>query len=144
MAFKHPLDPPLQWSAAASAGKLVAQGILAVEDILPDLIEASINAGYRGHRHGLRARLTWQLRETAEYWRRERDQIDVYIRRELAPMFDALAPALDIIRAAHAINEQSNEPLLRPEVVTVIETEMGRRIAAFNRQSQTRGRRNAR
>jgi hypothetical protein len=134
MAFSHRLDPPLQTAAARAAGKLVAQGILAEDDILPDLITAAIKAGYRGHRHGLQARLTWALRESADYWRRERDRAEFVIRRELAPMLDALEEGLAIIRQGHAINERLAEPLLRREVLAVVESEMSFRIAAFDRQ----------
>jgi hypothetical protein len=152
MAFSHPLDPPIQTAAANAAGKLVAQGILAEADILPELIAAAIKAGYRGHRHGLQCRLTWALRDSADHWRRERDRAEFLTRRELAPMLDAWEDAAPIFRAGHAINERLKEPLLRCEVVAVIESEMAVRLDLDDqeqaRQSSTRQmrrrRRNAR
>lgn len=138
MAFSHPLDPPLQTAAATAAGKLVAQGILAEADVLPELIAAAIRAGYRGHRHGLQCRLTWAIRDSADDWGRQRDRAEFLIRRELAPMLDAWEEATAIIRQGHAINERLNEPLLRREVMAVVEAEMAVRLAAFDRQSRTR------
>lgn len=138
MAFSHRLDPPVQTAAASKAGKLVAQGILAEADILPKLIEAGIAAGYQGDRSGLQCRLTWAIRDSAEHWGRQRDRAEFLIRRELAPMLDAWEEAHIIIRQGHAINEGLSEPLLRREVLAVVEAEMAVRLAAADRQSRTR------
>jgi hypothetical protein len=143
MAFSHPLDPPIQTAAASAAGKLVAQGILAEDDILPELITAALRAGYRGHRHGLQCRLTWALRDSADHWRRERDRAEFVIRRELAPMLDAWEEAVAIFRAGHAINERLQEPLLRCEVVGVVESEMAVRLDHLDRIERQQARQSA-
>jgi hypothetical protein len=44
MAFPHHLDPPVQWAAAGSCGKLFAQGILEARDMVPQLLAAEPHA----------------------------------------------------------------------------------------------------
>ncbi|MBX6382098.1 MAG: hypothetical protein IRZ07_03855 [Microbispora sp.] len=130
MAIKHPLDPPVQWAAAATCGKLVAQGILSVEDIVPKLLEAAIRAGYRGDRSGLQTRLSWHVRDNADHWSRERDRVEFLIRRGIAPLLAEWAEPIQILRAAHAINEKHQEPLLRREVKDLVAAEMAARLRA--------------
>lgn len=145
MAIKHPLDPQTQWDAAARCGKLVAQGILTAEDIVPQLVDAAVRAGYRADRVGLQSRLTWHVTETADHWRRERDRTEFVLRRELQPMLAAFADGQAILKAAHALNDQAHAPLLSSEVKAVVEAEMAALIATLRRQTpQTRRRRHAR
>lgn len=112
----HRLDPPIQTQAARTFGKLIAQGIVAYDDVLPDLYRAAIKAGYTGDRRGLRTRLAWHLREAADFWQIERSKADWPIREAIAPLVEAREPAEAIMARAHAANEARGEPLLRSEV----------------------------
>jgi hypothetical protein len=145
MAFKHPLDPPIQWAAAATFGKLIAQHLVDPEDVLPQLVEAAVKAGYTGDRSGLQARLIWHVTDTVDHWSRERDRVEYVIRRELAPMLAALADGQVILRSAQDINEREHEPLLRREVQAIVEAEMAALIMTMRRSSPiNRRRRHAR
>lgn len=140
MAVPHRLDPPAQTEAARTFGKLIAQGIVAYDDVLPDLYRAAIKGGYTGDKRGLRTRLAWHLRETADHWRLQRSMAVRVISDELVPMLDALAEGIEIVRAGHDINERLGEPLLRSEVVALIEAQMAARMAALAPQPKGRRR----
>jgi hypothetical protein len=147
MTAPHRLDPPVQMAAAGTAGKLVAQGILAVEDIVPDLYRAAIRAGYSGDRRGLRCRLFWRVRESAEHWGWERDRAAWLIRQDAFPRAEAWADPDEITRFAHKINENRGEALLRSEVVAVVDEVLEdrlRRDAAARSKNKKRGRRHVR
>jgi hypothetical protein len=145
MAFKHPLDPQTQWDAATTAGKLVAQGVIAKADVLPQLFDAAIRAGYTGDRRGLRSRLTWHLTEVTSYWRGVREKTERMMRQELITLLASFADGTDILDTAHKINEGANEPLLRFEVKRVVEEEIAKLLAAMQPPTQKkRGRRYAR
>ena len=85
MAFKHPLIPELQWQAAATCGKLVAQGVLEWREPIDGLMEAAIRAGYRGSKPGLRTHLSWQVRDIAGHWRLARSRTAYQINQALWP-----------------------------------------------------------
>ena len=143
----HRLDPPVQWAAAGTAGKLVAQGILAVDDIVPDLYRAAIRAGYTGDRRGLRCRLFWRVRESADHWRMERDRAEALIRQDAFPRAEVWTDPDEITDHAHAINEARGEPLLRREVVALVDEVLEailRRLAWEQSRNKKRGRRNVR
>ena len=143
----HRLDPPAQMAAAGTAGKLVAQGILTVADIVPDLYRAAIRAGYSGDRRGLRCRLFWRVGEAADHWRMERDRAEALIRQDAFPRAEAWTDPDDITRHAQAINESRGEPLLRSEVVAVVDGVLEailRRLAWEQSKNKRRGRRHVR
>lgn len=124
MAFKHPTDPPTQWGAAEKAGKLVAQGLLTVEDFLPQLMEAAIKQGFDGDLRGTQSRLAWHMRDVALMWEGRRSECDRRIKREIAPLIEGWAAAEDILALAHSINEDADEPLLRSEVKRTVAGEL--------------------
>jgi hypothetical protein len=145
--MQHRLDPPVQWAAAGTAGKLVAQGILAVEDIVPDLYRAAIRAGYSGDRRGLRCRLFWRVREVADHWRMERDRAVWLIQQDAQPRAEAWTDPDEITDYAHAINERRGEPLLRREVVAAVDEVLEailRREAGTQTKNKKRRRRHVR
>ena len=138
----HRLDPPAQTEAARRLGKLMAQGIVSYDDVLPQLVDAAVKlGGYSGCLSGLQSRLAGTLRECADHWRIERSKAEWVVRRELTPMLDALAEGLVILRAAHATNERLGEPLLRSEVMAIVEAEMAARMALMAPAPQPKGRR---
>lgn len=138
MAFRHPLIPPQQWAAAGSCGKLIAQGILAAEDVLPELCRAAMRAGYKGDLRGLRTHIAWHLADTADHWRRERDRAEFLIRRGIGPLLELLAEGSEILAKADAINTEAGEPLFWREVRAIVSEEMAATIA---KQSRTPARR---
>lgn len=141
MAFRHRLDSPVQWAAAGSCGKLVAQGILEARDMVPQLLAAAVRAGYDGDLLGLQSRITWEINDNADVWRRERDRTEFLIRRALQPMLEAWADANEIFREADAVNEQRGAPLLWREVTAIVE---GQLAFAIERRVRTSRRRHVR
>lgn len=137
MAFKHHLDPPTQWAAGATAGKLVAQGVLDGADIVGKLVEAAVKAGYKGDLRGLRVRMTWQVADNANAWGMQRDRTDWTIRRGISDLLAQWAEPITILRHAHHINEQAGEPLLRSEVKRLVAEEM---TEALKRRARSRRR----
>lgn len=144
MAFKHPLDPQTQWDAAARCGKMVAQSILAAEDVIPALLDAAVKAGWKGDLCGLQARLTWHVTDTADHWRRERDRTEYLIRNDIAPKIQARAPGAEILSAAQATNDRQGQPYTNREVWRLVNEILGEAIARMDQQVRQRGRRNAR
>lgn len=116
MTFRHPLDPQTQWDAAATCGKLVAQGVLDVADIVPQLIEAAVRAGYAGDLSGLQSRLTWHVRANEQHWQQRRGQTRWRITQAIAPQLETRAPSAAILAEAQAINDADGSPLLPREV----------------------------
>jgi len=96
-----------------------------------------MRAGYEGEPSGLRARLAWNVADVADAWRSRRDRMEFRIRRAIAPLLSRRAPAMEIVRTAHALNERDDEPLLRREVQSIVAEEM----AAFLRHRARRPRR---
>lgn len=138
--------PEKQLIAADALGKLLAMRILELEDCLPELVEAAINAGYRGHRGGLRITLSWRVQDSRRQWELKRDQAVWDIHWALKPLFEVRAPSQTLLATAHAVNRDARGPLLGREVVAVVEDEVGfflRRHANGKRRHMTGGRRNA-
>jgi len=137
MAFKHPTDPPTQWGAAEKAGKLVAQGLLTVEDFLPTLMAAAVKQGFKGDASGTQARLAWHMRDVADAWGIRRNECSRRIRKGIAGLLAEWAPHEEILAEAHAINEADDEPLLRSEVKRLVAGEMAE-FMRFNARKRRR------
>lgn len=144
MAVPHKSDPPIQWAAAASCGKLVAQGLVEIRDIVQALIDAAKEDAWQGDLSGLQARLTWQVTDTADHWCRVRDRTEYLIRNALGPLIEARAAGADILAAAHAVNEQQDEPFTSREVWRLVNEILEEAMARIDRMAKQRGRRNAR
>lgn len=132
--------PPKQQAAAASFGKLVALRIVESKDAVESLYAAAMKAGYQGDEAGLRTRLWWIVRDTAEEWRITRIRSEYALRKHLAPMLDARAPSLEIWREAVAFADTAGEPFLRHEIRQIIEEEMHMRLAPSRTKRRTYGR----
>lgn len=130
--------PLTQSQAAASFGKLVALGAIESKDAVESLYCACIKAGYRGDEAGLRTRLWWIVRDTADEWRVRRIQAEYKLRKEIAPLLDARAPSWSILSAAHAASAALDSPFLRHEVLAIVQEEMVMRQAV--RRGKSRGR----
>lgn len=135
--------PPIQEAAAATFGKLVAQGVVESKDAVESLYEAAIKAGYQGDQAGLRTRLWWRVRDNADEWHNRRIRADVLIRRDLAPMLDAepRIPAMEIWREAQRQNARHGEPFLSTELFSLVDDEMGVRLARDKARRRHYGRR---
>lgn len=112
-------------AAAASMGKMVAQGLLERADALDSLCRAAFPKARPGaDLRGLRTRLAWALNDSAEALCQARHRAEFDLRRALRPLFGQRADALTIIRHAHNINERQGASLLRREVVAIVGEEM--------------------
>lgn len=140
MTFPHHLDPPGLWDACADAAVLVAQRILAPDDVVASLHDAAVCGGYAGDIRGLRTRILWAVRDGAEAWGFRRDRAEWDIRRGLGPLLEARAPAAVILAEAERINAAAGHPLLRPEVAEVVKEAMR---AKLRRAAGARRRRHA-
>lgn len=139
-----PQIPPVQWGAAERCGKLAAQGILEVDEVVPLLYRAAIRAGYAGDRRGLRTRLFWRVRQVAEHWRLERDRAEWVIRRAVAPLVEAWSPGAEIDAAAQHANEGAGGPLLRHEVRHLVGDILDAAVTERRRSVSRGSRRNGR
>lgn len=138
MAHRHPQDPEHGWKSAEMAGKLVAQGVLEARDIRDKIVEHAKERGDRiGDPDGFALRVLWHITDTAEHWRRERDKAEWLIRERTAPLIADWAHPEEILRAAHACNDELGSPLLRAEVRDVVGGELA---AAVQKQSRVRRR----
>lgn len=125
MAFAHPHDPKTQWQAAETFGKLVAQGVIEHADALAAAFHAADAKAPRDlSRSDLRTRLAWHIHDCAEGWQRRRRHAEFLIRQDMRPLLERRLPAIEIVRAAHGVNERLGEPLLRREVVSIAAEEM--------------------
>jgi hypothetical protein len=115
-------------------GKLVAQGVLEHGEALDAVFAAaSAKASADLCRSGLRARLSWQISDAAEGWRRSRRWADLTIRREIAPMVQARSKADAILAKAHEVNEAEGSPFLSREVVQVVAEELETALRTMRR-----------
>lgn len=139
MAQRHPFDPPHGWKTAEIAGKLVAQGIVEAADFRDKIVQHALDEGFPslGDPDGFALRILWHINDTAEHWRRERDKAEWLIRERTAPLIADWAHPEEILRAAHACNDELGSPLLRAEVRDVVGGELA---AAVQKQSRVRRR----
>ncbi len=135
MAFRHRLDPPIQWAAAGSCGKLVAQGILEARDMVPQLLAAAVRAGYDGDLMGLQTRLHWEITDSAHWWGMERRAMAWRIRRRIQPMFGVAPDPGRILHAADHENHEAGEPLLWREVKAIVAAELGAWVRTNSRRT---------
>lgn len=135
----HARDPKIQVGAAASLGKLVAQGVIEHDDALEAVFRVADANAPAGHdRSGMRARLSWQIMDTAEGWRRARRWAEMDIRKGIRPMLVPGVVASEIVREAHRINEAKGEPLIRREVREIVAEEMQSALRAMRFQRRSR------
>jgi hypothetical protein len=121
----RPGDPETQFGAAARMGKLVAQGLLEPAEALDSLCAAAFARAHpAADRSGLRARLSWEMHDSADAWQSARHGAEMQIRRALQPLLNQRADATSIVRHAQALNERLQGPLLRPEVLAIVGEEM--------------------
>lgn len=130
--------PSAQQAAAASFGKLVALGAIESKDAVESLYSACVRSGYQGDEAGLRTRLWWIVRDTAEEWQVRRIQAEYKLRREISPLLDARSPSWSILGAAHAACQALDSPFLRHEVLAIVQEEMVARQAL--RRGKTKAR----
>jgi hypothetical protein len=142
--FAPPAIPPTQWAAAAVCGKLVAQGILERDEMLPDLCLAALRRGYCGDLIGLRTRLAWRVREEADIWRTRRNKAAASIRYTLAPLLLNLEPAPALFASAEHVNREAGEPFLPSEVGAIVREEVAAELRRRAWQGRGRGRRHVR
>lgn len=138
--------PERQLAAAARAGKLVAMRVIEPEDILPDLVEAALAAGYRGHVGGLRTTLSWRVQDSRREWELKRGQAFDDIYWQLRPLLDARAPSKTLLDTAYAINRAAGAPLLGREVLAAVESQVAEFLSWTRRRTRQRatgGRRHA-
>jgi len=119
----HPLDDPQAHRVALAMGKMVAQGVVYPDDVVPTLIEASAK---RGHPNAeiMHARLSWTLADAAAHWLQLQKWADYNIRQAVVPMLEGRRTAKDILEAAHAENARLGEPLVRHQVRQAVEREI--------------------
>lgn len=132
--------PAKQRGAAASFGKLVAQGIIESKDAVESLFVACLKYGYAGDEAGLRTRLWWIVRDSAEVWRMERIKAEYKIRSAITPLMQSRSDARSILRAAYAANEAVSEPFLRREVLEFVNDEMRSFMAGAQKGRRAYGR----
>lgn len=143
----HHLDPPHLAQACDDAGALVAKRILCLDELVESLCVAAaqhncrtLPRGDRGDMGGLRTRIAWAVRESADAWDIRRHQAEWAIWRGIGPLLEARAPAAEILAEAERINTDAGSPLLRSEAAEVVKEAMR---AELRRAARQRGRRHA-
>jgi hypothetical protein len=86
---RHPTDPAAPWRAAATLGRLVAQGSLDPREAAEALAAAPAPGADPS---GWAARRAWRLAAAAEGWRRARDRARREARTRLPPLLAERAP----------------------------------------------------
>lgn len=132
--------PPKQRAAAETFGKLVAQNVVESKDAVESLYAACLKFGYVGDEAGLRTRLWWIVRDSAEEWRGARIRAEYKVRQAITPLMQARENAVAILRAAYEANSAADNPFLKHEVLDFVQDEMRVFIAGAQRGRRAYGR----
>lgn len=142
MVHWHTADPPELAKACDDAGCLIAQHILDTEDIVTSLHDAAVRGGYQGDLMGLRTRIAWAVRESADAWDMRRYRMEWTIRRGIQHLLEAHDRAVVILAEAQRLNKLGASPLLRREVENVVADAMRGQLA--KEETEARRKRHAR
>lgn len=107
-------------TAAAGFGKLLALGLIGLDECLPLLVEGAQNAGYRGSLSGCQTKLAWVVQDSARAWEGRAGRCRWAICKRLAPMLAQRLPSHALIAAAHAENTAWGDPLRDLDVTAVV------------------------
>lgn len=132
--------PQKQRAAGETFGKLVAQSVVESKDAVESLYAACIKAGYAGDEAGLRTRLWWIVRDSAETWRHARISAEYKIRTAITPLMQSKQDAVAILRAAYAANRAADAPFLKHEILDFVREEMQAFLAGAQRGRRAYGR----
>jgi hypothetical protein len=125
---RHASDPAAPWRAAATFGRLVAQGLLSAREADAALAAApapGVDAA------GWATRRRWRLLAAAAGWSRARRDAARAVRAALAPLLAARAPRASLEAAAagadrrRALTEAERAALLRAEVARALAGGLG-------------------
>jgi len=117
--MRHRTDPAAPWRAAATLGRLVAQGVLGAEEAAAALAAAPAPGADPS---GWAARRAWRLAAARDGWLRARRRAAWAVRSTLAPLLADRAgkPALEAAVAAadpdRALTDAERAALLRQAV----------------------------
>ena len=103
-------------TATDTIAKLIAQGLLTREEVLPDIIAAAHQAAPHQDRSGVQARATWALDDAIRNAHLFRSATAAAIRRAVHSLAEQRAPREQILRSAADINRRADSPLLTYEV----------------------------
>ena len=140
MKSAFPRDPPGPFAAAPTFGWLVASGLMGRDEALRAMWEAADQqAAPDISRSGLRSRIAWALTDATLWADRMRENAVRDVRRHLAPLLARRAPWQDLIRTAHAVNNDAvhigAQPMLHPHEINEI---VAAEIAWWARRSNRR------
>lgn len=128
---RHPLDPAAQHDAAATLGRMDADGLFPPGEAASTL-RVIVNTAYANaptaDRRGLRTRLVWSARDAAVERRRQRDNAETAIRWAVRPLIQVGAGKDEIEQAAAKANA---DVLAWGDVVLILKAEW---IAAHSRR----------
>jgi len=119
MAARHPSDPAAPWRAAATLGRLVAQGLLSEAEAARALAAAPAPGA---DPRGWAARRAWRLAQARDGWARARARAIRRARASLAPLLAARASRQRLEDAVAdsdphgALTRADRDALLRREV----------------------------
>jgi hypothetical protein len=121
--MRHPTDPPAPWRAAATLGRLLAQGLLDPAEAAAALA-AALAPG--ADASGWAARRAWRLAAARDGWARARHRALLAARQALPPLLAARAPRA-VLEATladcdphHALTAAERRRLLRHAVTTAL------------------------
>ena len=123
---RQPRDPAAQHEAAATLGRMEADGLLPpgeAAQTLRVIVQTAQRNAPDVDAKGLRARLVWSARDARADRQRQRDNVHTAVRWAVRGMFAAKASAADIEATAHKAN---GNILTRDELVVILREEMKR------------------